>query len=212
MKVATYSKAGAKATAQVDLPKDVFEVEVGSKELLHLAQRAFEANQRGNSAKSKDRSEIRGGGRKPWKQKGTGRARHGSIRSPLWRGGGVTFGPTGIENYTVGMNRKQLQKALAQSLSLKADAGSVSVIDALELKDHKTSGAVAILDKIKATGKVLIIDEVFQDQAKKAFRNISNVVLKRANDLHAAMIIDADNILITKEALKSLDARIGAKK
>src|SRR5438034_30161 len=109
--IATYTKAGTKATTAAKLDKAVFGLEVGNHELLKSAYTAYLANGRDNLAVTKTRGEVRGGGKKPWKQKGTGRARFGSSRVPIWRGGGITFGPTGLENYSKSMNTKAKRQA-----------------------------------------------------------------------------------------------------
>src|SRR5437868_1573288 len=135
MAVATYTKAGTKATTPVKLDKAVFGVEVGSHDLLKEAYLTYLANGRSNYAKAKKRGELRGGGIKPWRQKGTGRARFGSSRNPIWTGGGVAFGPTGNENYSRKLSTSSKRTALRQALSLAAGASKITVIETLELKD-----------------------------------------------------------------------------
>src|SRR5258708_2202572 len=137
MPVATYTKAGTKATTAAKLDSAVFGVETKNHELLKTAYMAYLANGRRNLAVTKTRGLIRGGGRKPWRQKGTGRARFGSSRNPIWRGGGITFGPTGQENYTKQLNVKAKRQALRQALSLKADR--VVVIEDVVAKAGKTA-------------------------------------------------------------------------
>src|SRR5580692_7277238 len=139
MAVATYTAAGAKATTPAKLNKAVFGVEVTSHELLKAAYTAYLGNSRPNLAVTKTRGLVRGGGKKPWKQKGTGRARFGSSRNPIWRGGGIVFGPTGQENYTKGLNLKAKRQALRQALSLAASEGRIKVIETFECKDGKVA-------------------------------------------------------------------------
>src|SRR5580692_6269259 len=139
MAVATYTAAGAKATTPAKLNKAVFGVEVTSHELLKAAYTAYLGNSRMNLAVTKTRGLVSGGGRKPWKQKGTGRARFGSSRTPIWRGGGITFGPTGEENYSKQMNVKAKRLAIRQALSLAAEAGKISVIEDVQIKSGKTA-------------------------------------------------------------------------
>src|SRR3989344_4341487 len=123
MAVETYTKSGAKASSPAKLDKAVFGLKVDNHQLLKEAYLAHLSNSRSNLAKTKKRGEVRGGGAKPWRQKGTGRARVGSIRSPIWTGGGVTFGPTGSENYNRRINTKAKRQALRQALSLAAEKG-----------------------------------------------------------------------------------------
>jgi large subunit ribosomal protein L4 len=130
MAVSTYNKAGVKATTTAKLDAAVFGLEITSHELLKEAYTAYLANGRDNLAVTKTRGLVRGGGKKPWKQKGTGRARFGSTRNPIWRGGGIVFGPTGDENYTKTLSTKARRQAIRQALSLKADA--IKVIEMFE--------------------------------------------------------------------------------
>src|SRR5687767_6688334 len=148
--------ADAVKTQKNDLPKEVFAVEVKNHELLKLAYDAYLANSRTSAAVVKTRGLVRGGGKKPWKQKGTGRARFGSSRNPIWRGGGIVFGPTGLENYTkkVDVNAKRL--AIRQALSLAASEGQIKVIETFETKG-KVAETVKLLGKLEATGSVLLV-------------------------------------------------------
>src|SRR5689334_19016434 len=137
MSVATYTKAGAKASTPAKLDKAIFGVEVKNHQLLKDAYLAYMAGSRDNYAQVKKRGEVRGGGRKPWRQKGTGNARFGSSRNPIWRGGGVAFGPTGKENFTRQLNGKAKSQALRQALSLAAKEDRISVIDDFTSSDGK---------------------------------------------------------------------------
>jgi large subunit ribosomal protein L4 len=157
MAVATYTKSGSKATTPAKLDKAVFGVATDNHDLLKLAYTAYLANGRDNLAVTKTRGLVSGGGRKPWKQKGTGRARVGSTRSPIWRGGGVTFGPSGSENYTKNIPTVTKRKALRQALTLAASDNRIKVIEAVEVKDGKVASALRLLDKIEAKGRVLIV-------------------------------------------------------
>src|SRR5579885_2385393 len=145
MSVATFTKSGAKATTPAKLDKQVFGEKVDNHELLKRAYVAYLANGRSNAAKTKKRGEVRGGGKKPWRQKGTGRARFGSTRNPIWRGGGITFGPTGDENYSVKVPTAAKRKALRQALSLAADENRIIVIEAFENKDGKVKKTADLL-------------------------------------------------------------------
>jgi large subunit ribosomal protein L4 len=139
MAIATFTKAGAKATTAAKLDAKVFGVEVSNHELLKAAYVTYQANGRENLAVTKTRGLVRGGGKKPWKQKGTGRARFGSSRVPIWRGGGITFGPTGNENYSKQLNTKAKRLAIRQALSLASTANKITVIEDITSKEGKTS-------------------------------------------------------------------------
>src|SRR5581483_5813584 len=137
MAVDTYTKAGVKATTPAKLDKAVFGLEVKNHQLLKDAYLAYLAAGRTAQAKTKRRGEVQGGGKKPWRQKGTGRARFGSSRNPIWRGGGVAFGPTGNQNFTRSLNVKAKRQALRQALSLAAQENRVKVIDQFASGDGK---------------------------------------------------------------------------
>src|SRR5882762_2138813 len=145
MSVATFTKSGNKATVPAKLEKTIFGVKVENHELLKEAYVAYLANGRTNNAQTKKRGEISGGGRKPHPQKGTGRARSGSSRNPIWRGGGITFGPTGDENYTRKLSTQAKRQALRQALSLAADANKIIVLETFDNKDGKTKATAALL-------------------------------------------------------------------
>ena len=138
MSVASFTKTGSKSTAKVELPENVFSEDIQSHQLLKDTYVAYLSNGRTINAHVKTRGEVRGGGKKPWKQKGTGRARHGSIRSPIWRGGGITFGPTDDRNFTKKINKKAKQKALRQALTLAAEQNAIMVIEDFTVKEGKT--------------------------------------------------------------------------
>jgi large subunit ribosomal protein L4 len=208
MPVATYTKAGAKATAAAKLNKAVFGVSPASHELVKAAYVMYLANGRQNLAVTKTRGLVRGGGRKPWKQKGTGRARFGSSRVPIWRGGGITFGPTGRENYSKSMNVKSKRLAVRQALSLAADAGKVIVIEDVVSKDGKTAGLAKLLAKIGAEGSVLIVAENKSDMLMRACRNLRGVQLVGAHYVNVYDVMNADKIVFVKAALDLVTERL----
>ncbi|MDR1033034.1 MAG: 50S ribosomal protein L4 [Candidatus Nomurabacteria bacterium] len=189
------------------LDKDVFNVEVKNHELLKLAYDAYLANSRGVNATTLQRGEVRGGGRKPWRQKGTGRARFGSSRNPIWRGGGIAFGPSGNENYTKNLSKTMKKVAIKQALSLANKDNKITVIG-----DFKTSGktkeAVATLAKNKVTDKdnVLLVVAEKTDQLIRATSNINNLYVIRSCYLNVFDILNSDKILITAEALPQIKA------
>lgn len=189
------------------LPKSVFAVEVPNHELLKLAYDAYLANNRLASATTKQRGEVRGGGKKPWRQKGTGRARFGSIRNPIWRGGGIVFGPRGSENYTKKISKTSKRVALRQALTVKADSVLVSEI--------KTTGKTAEVAKFLADNKlnrrILIVAEK-TDELIRATNNISEVLLVSPMYLNVFDILNADHIVIAPKAIETIENWLGGEK
>jgi len=206
----TYTKDGGKAATAAKLDKAVFGVEVENHELLKLAYNAYLANGRANLAVTKTRGLISGGGKKPWKQKGTGRARFGSSRNPIWRGGGIVFGPTGEENYTIKLNVKAKRLALRQALSLAADSGKVSVIDAIDLSDGKTASAAKLVSKVGAgsKGRILIVVTNKDENTERATRNLAGTQVVQADYLNVYDTLNAGVILFESDALASVTERL----
>lgn len=202
MAVATYTKAGAKATLPAKLDKAVFGLKVQNHQLLKDAYLSYLAGGRGNYAKTKKRGEVRGGGIKPWRQKGTGRARFGSSRNPIWTGGGVAFGPTGNENYTRKITTSSKRLAIRQALSLAVEAGKLKVVDSLDFKDAKVKPVVNFLSKIDAKGKVLLVLEKRDESSERATRNLGDVKTISAKYLSVFDILNADQIVISQKALE----------
>ncbi len=212
MPVATYTKTGNKATTAAKLDKAVFAVGIKNHELLKQAYLSYLASKRINLALTKKRGEVRGGGRKPWRQKGTGRARFGSIRNPIWRGGGITFGPTGEENYSVKLHAKAKRQAVKQALTLAAEAGKVKIIEDFDFKAAKVSPIVKLLNKMNLEGSNLLVVETIDEQAQRSTSNLPNVKLSTANRLTVFAILNADNIVISKNALPVInDWLVGSK-
>lgn len=193
-----------KPAATTTLPKEVFAVEVPNHELLKLAYDSYLANARLASATTKQRGEVSGGGKKPWKQKGTGRARFGSSRNPIWRGGGIAFGPTGEENYTKSMNLKAKRLAIRQALSLSAANNKLVVIEDLASKDGKTAELVKLLAKIGATRRTLIAVDHKTDELNRAVNNLQDTKLVQAKYLNVYDILNADMVLLTSAALATV--------
>ncbi len=209
MKVPTYTKTGTKATTEVALDKSVFELTLNP-ELLSLAYRRALANRRTNNAQTLTRGLVAGGGKKPWRQKGTGRARVGSSRTPLWRTGGIVFGPTGNENYSIDMTRKMIRGSIAQSLS--AQAKNVRVIEAFAPVEAKTRAAVDLLAKLGVEGRVLIVVEKMNDTIVRAVANLPQVQAVTVPRVTAFDVLNADAIIIEKPALDSLKTWLGGTK
>lgn len=195
------------------LPKSVFAVEVPNHELLKLAYESYLANGRPNLAKTLRRGEVRGGGKKPWKQKGTGRARFGSSRNPIWRKGGVVFGPLGNENYTKTVPTQAKRVALRQALTLAAQANELIVIDDLKTTG-KTKEIVELLAKHDAATKkhVLIAVDHKSAELTRASRNLQNVIVSQAKYLNVFNILNADKVIVTKAALKLVEEWLGGDK
>lgn len=206
MAVPTFTSNGSKASTPAKLDAKVFGVKTDNHELLKLAYEAYLANGRENLAVTKTRGLVSGGGRKPWKQKGTGRARFGSSRNPIWRGGGIVFGPTGEENYTKKIPVASKRLAIRQALSLKAAAGAISVIDKLASKEGKTAELAAMLTKLGATRRVLAVVTDKTPELIRASRNLAQVKLASATYLNVYDILNADTILLTADAQKAVEA------
>lgn len=190
----------AETTAKAPtLPKGIFDVDVKNHELLKLAYDSYLANSRLGTATTKQRGEVSGGGKKPWKQKGTGRARFGSSRNPIWRGGGVVFGPRGNENYTKRVSVKSKRVALRQALTL---ANKDKKIVILNFKTTgKTSETVKFLETNKLERKVLMVVAEKTPEIIRATNNIQNVLLIKANYLSVYHILNADHIVLSAESI-----------
>ncbi len=202
LSIAVLDQAG-KVVESIDLPKEIFGIKP-NKALIAQAVRVYLANQRLGTASTKSRGEVRGGGRKPWRQKGTGRARIGSIRAPHWRGGGVSFGPK-PKDYSLEMPKKMKQKALLSALSVKFGDKSLVIIKDLELKGAKTKEAFGILKKLELKGKVLVVTSELKDNQKLAFRNIEDTKVATVNNLNTYQVLDNKKLLLTKEAVKKME-------
>jgi large subunit ribosomal protein L4 len=210
MPVPTFTKTGTKATTAAKLDKRVFEVTVENHNLLKDAYVAYLANGRKQLAVTKTRAEVSGGGRKPWQQKGTGRARTGSSRNPIWRGGGIAFGPTGNENYRKSLNIKAKRLALRQALSLAATENKIRVIETFDCKDGKVSKTVALLKKLDASGRVLLAVSQKDDLVERATGNLQSVKAVHANYLNVFDILNADVIVFDQKALDAVTQWLGS--
>ena len=190
--------------ADTKLPKEIFAVEVTNHELLKLAYDSYLANARLSSATTKQRGEVRGGGKKPWKQKGTGRARFGSSRNPIWRGGGVVFGPRGNENYTKSLSKTAKRVAVKQALTLANEAKKIAI------DDIKTTGKTAEVAKYladnKLNRKVLVVVSEKTPELMRASNNIQNVLVVSANYLSVYHILNADHIVLSAKAVPVLES------
>jgi len=213
----------AESVGEMNLADKIFGVPA-NRNLIHQAVVAQMANRRQVLANTKDRSEVRGGGKKPWAQKGTGRARVGSSRSPIWKGGGVTFGPLKERNFTKNINKKMKQKAIFMALSDKVAANNFVVLDKLEVEDYKTKVFVGILaglgkffskaapsektkvwnDK-KAKKSILIINDSKDEKIKYSGRNIAGVKIINLENINVVDLLKYKNLIATVQAIKNLE-------
>ncbi len=201
MKVAVYNQQGEE-TGTILLPKEIFEVPFNSC-LVHQVVLVQQANRRQKTAKTKDRSEVRGGGRKPWRQKGTGRARHGSIRSPIWRGGGVTFGPRSEKVFKKRIPKKMKRKALFMVLSAKAKDKELIILDGLKIEEIKTKKMKEIVDKLfLKKGSGLIILPKKDEKIIRSARNIPKVATILAKDINVLDLLSYKFLVMPKESIK----------
>lgn len=209
METAIYNQKGEK-TGMMNLPKNLFEVKMNP-DLVYQVAVTQAANRRQGTAHTKDRGEVSGGGKKPWRQKGTGRARHGSTRSPIWRHGGVAFGPRKDKVYGGKINKKMRRKAMAMVLSAKASSGTIVLFDKFEFEMPKTKTMAQILEVAKKvndnfrTGKILIALPEFEKNAVLSGRNISNVETIEAAKLNVLDLLNAKCLLMTEAAVKSVE-------
>ena len=188
------------------LDKDIFGLSVENHELVKLAYDAYLANSRSSHAKTLKRGEVSGGGKKPWKQKGTGRARFGSTRNPIWRHGGVAFGRTGEENFTKKISRSAKQQAVKQALSMKNAEKAVFVLDPTVKLTGKTKDAAKVLKDMKLEGKyVLAVAAEKTPEVLRSTNNLANVKLVRATYLNVFDIMNADAVVFSEVALKATE-------
>jgi len=201
MKVKVYNQK-KEEVGEVELLKEIFEIKLNT-DLVHQVVLAQTANQRQGSAKVKTRAEARGGGRKPWRQKGTGRARVGSIRSPIWRGGGVTFGPTTEKVFKKRIPKKMRRKALFMVLSAKAKENLLLVLDKLEIGKPKTKVMAEVLNKLfLKKGSGLIVLSKMNKSVILSVKNIPKTGTIQAKDLNVLDLLSYKYLVMTKEAIK----------
>jgi large subunit ribosomal protein L4 len=193
--------AQGKEKGKIELPP-FFSTKI-SPALLHEITTAYLANQRQGTAKTKTRGEVSFSGAKPWKQKGTGNARSGQRNSPLWRKGGIIFGPE-PRNYFQKMSKTKKRLALNMALSSQTANGNVIVIDTVNLEEAKTKKVVEMLEALKVEGKKVLIAAAANDNFKLASRNIKNVVVENALNLNAYQVLWADKIIISADAINSI--------
>jgi len=201
-KVALFNVSGSQV-GEVELNDAVFGIEPNT-HVLHEAVVMQRASLRFGTHKVKGRSEVRGGGRKPWKQKGTGRARQGSIRSPQWVGGGIVFGPT-PRSYSYRLPKKVRRLAIKSALSAKVIDQDIIVLDALSLNAPKTKEFAAILNNLKVDRKALVVAPSYDDNVALSARNIPGVKFVAADGINVLDVLSHDKLIITKEAVQKVE-------
>ncbi|MDD4332737.1 MAG: 50S ribosomal protein L4 [Patescibacteria group bacterium] len=214
MKINVYNQNGEQA-GTVEVSEKIFGVKVNSV-LMHQAVVAQMANERQVLAHTKGRGDVRGGGKKPWKQKGTGRARAGSSRSPIWIGGGVTFGPTKERNFSKKLNKKMRQKAIKMALSEKLSNNNLVIVDKLDIKDFKTKVFNQIIKNIEnkifnykkdIKRNVLIINNEKDEKVKYSGRNLAGVKMLNLENINIVDLLKYKNYILTKETIAKLEER-----
>lgn len=200
--VQVYNQEGKK-TSKLELADSVFGIEPNAN-AMHLAVVSYLANQRQGTQSTLTRSEVSGGGAKPWRQKGTGRARQGSTRSPQWTHGGIALGPK-PRKYKVNLNKKVKRLAIKSALSSKVAAGEMMVVNKIELDEIKTKSMVNILTSLKAAKKTLIVTNEVDEKIYKSARNIEGVKVVTANTICVYDILNCDSFVVLKDAAKKIE-------
>ena len=208
MKLPVYNQSGQESGQQIELNAAIFDIPEVRTDLVQLVAVAQRANSRQGTVSTKTRGEVRGGGRKPWKQKGTGRARVGSIRSPLWRGGGIIFGPRPERNFLKKVNKGTKRLGMFTVLTQKAQTGKIIILENLELEKPKTR---ELKDKLENFGKLLAAKKLLlvlpgrNENLVRAARNLASVKTIRADSLNVLDLLDADGVLILREAVPIIE-------
>ncbi len=188
---------------ELTLNNDIWNIEVNDDALKKMIRLQLDSMRQG-TRKTKSRAEVSGGGKKPWKQKGTGRARQGSIRATQWRGGGIAFG---VDNrdYTFKINRKERALAIKTALTYKAKEKALIVVDDLKFNSLKTKEATSMLESLKLAGKTIFVTKDENENLYMATRNLGNVLVLMSSELNCYDIVNADNLVVTEDALKEIE-------
>ena len=204
-KISVLNQNGEEVSS-VNLNKEVFGIEPNDQAIFDAVQ-VYLSNRRQATAKTKTRDEVSGGGKKPWRQKGTGRARQGSTRSPQWRGGGTVFGPDGNQNYTIKMNRKERRLALKSALTSQLKEGNLVVVDSIKLEKKSTKEMVKVIENLKLSGKVLFVidEEGINEDAYCSVLNLQNVDVLYYDEINTYEVLNHNKVVFTKEALKVVE-------
>lgn len=205
-----FSVTGAKHEA-VKLDAAVFGIEDVNEQLVGQAYRTYLANGRSAAASTLKRSQVAGGGKKPWRQKGTGRARVGSIRVPHWRGGGVVFGPTGNQNYELTMPVRMKRMAIRQALSLRATAGDIIILEDFTSAEGRVKPTIELLAKLNLEGNILMAVAEKTDLIERATRNVAGLKVVQAKYLNVYDLMNADKLVITQKSLDVITEWLGDK-
>lgn len=203
IKLPVVTLAGEDA-GSISLSAEVFGLKEANEQVIHDAVVTQQANARQATAKTKKRHEVSGGGKKPWRQKGTGRARAGSSRSPIWVGGGKVFGPDGNQNYKLNQNKKAHALAYKTVLSQKAEKGLI-IVDSLEVKEASTKSFVASLAAIKAEGKTLLVVDNDNENLVLSARNIESVTVRAINNVSVYDVLNAKSVVVSKDGIKAIE-------
>jgi len=201
-KVTVYDMSG-KSVGEMELSESVFGI-APNKALLHAAVVNYLANQRQGTQSTLTRAEVRGGGKKPWRQKGTGRARQGSTRAPQWRHGGVALGPK-PRSYRFSLNRKQKRIAILSALSSKVLESNFIVVDNISLEEYKTKAVISMLSALGADGKAMIVTAVADDKVVRSASNIPGVTTAPANSVNVYDVLNCTKFIIAKDAVSKLE-------
>jgi large subunit ribosomal protein L4 len=193
-----------KKVADLSLNPEVFSIEPHTQSMFDAVLNA-QSNARQANAKTKTRAEVSGSGIKPWKQKGTGRARAGAKQSPIWVGGGVAFGPTGNENYRRSQNKKQYRLALRSALSQKFLDKKLIVVDQVTLSNPKTKDAVALLGALSVSGKVMFVLDQFDENFALSVRNLNTVLAVSRQNMSVLDLVNADFVVMTQASVKAIE-------
>lgn len=197
-----FNQAGEKIS-EVALNDAIFGI-TPNQQVLYDVVNAQRAALRQGTAKTKTRAEVRGGGKKPWRQKGTGRARAGSSRSPIWVGGGTVFGPVGNQNYKISQNKKEHNLALKSALTLKVKDG-LKVIDSIKFEEGKTKAFVSFLEALKADSKTLVVVKAIDMDIFKASRNVGYARVVTADNVSVTDLLNVNHVIMSKEAVKEVE-------
>ena len=203
--VKVFNKAGEEVS-KVSLKTEVFGVEPNNQVMFDAVQ-VEQANARQATAKTKVRHEVSGGGKKPFRQKGTGRARAGTTRSPIWVGGGTVFGPDGNQNYKISQNKKAHNLALRSALTLKVKDGLV-VVDDLKLESKKTKDFLKVMDALKVGGKALVVLDEFDENVVYGASNLNWVKLVTTDNVSVYDLLNVDNVVFTKASVEKLQKEV----
>ena len=191
----------------IKLNDEIFGIEPNNQTIYDAVVRKGASLRQGTHS-TKDRSEVSGGGIKPWRQKGTGRARQGSIRAPQWYHGGVVFGPNTNRNYEKKQNRKESRLALKSALSYKVSTNSIIAVEKIEFKKASTKDFIKLLDTLKISGKALVVVSELTDELILSSRNLSNVKVIESHEINTYDVLNYKNIVMTEEAVKMLEEEL----